>query len=212
MRNTDESVEQLVERAGALLGPDHFRLRSGRHSRYYFDKEILIARPHLLDQLAFKLASKFTGSQVQVVIGPPLGGIILAFEVARNLTLLYSNREVKTVFTRDGRFSDYFRGLIKGQRVALVDDTVTTGDSISELRHQVIESGGRVVGLGVICNRRQLRAEDVKIAPFYWLFDLPIEDWPVDGCPMCREGILLNTAVGHSQECRERQLQDLSTE
>ncbi|MBI4136254.1 MAG: hypothetical protein HY481_01755 [Candidatus Vogelbacteria bacterium] len=211
MRSTNESVEWLVERAGVLLGPDHFRLRSGRHSRYYFDKDRLIALPRLLDRLTYELATKLLASRAEVIIGSAMGGAFLAIEVARHLSLLCGNQhEVYGVFADKTHNSaihirDYFRGLINGQRVVLVDDTVTTGDSIAELRHQVIESGGQVVGLGVICNRRQLTAEDIGITPFCQLLDLSIEDYAAgSGCPMCREGILLNTTVGHSREFLKR--------
>ncbi len=127
----------------------HFLLTSGRHSDVYFEKFRILERPDVLSALCQELAAAFRESQVELVAGPTTGGIIIAFEVARQLGVpaLYVETEngVKTL-RRGARVE-------AGTRVLVVDDVLTTGLSVRETADAVSLAGGVVVGVGVLIDR-----------------------------------------------------------
>jgi orotate phosphoribosyltransferase len=142
-------IEALLRESGALL-EGHFLLASGRHSAQYVVKFRLLERPRLTSRLCGELAGRFRGDGIQCVAGPVTGGIILAFEVARQLgcRAIYAERAA------DGGF-ELRRGfrLTPGERVLVVEDIVTTGGSARQVVETIQRAGGQVVGVGVLVDR-----------------------------------------------------------
>lgn len=136
----------LLEESGAVLH-GHFILTSGRHSEIYFEKFRVLERPNVLSALCAEVARAFP--EAELVAGPTTGGIIIAFEVARQLGVpaLYveSIDGVKTL--RRGAT------VRPGARVLVVDDVLTTGLSVRETIDVVSAAGGQVVGAGVLIDR-----------------------------------------------------------
>jgi len=143
-------LQKLLEDSGAIRR-GHFVLTSGRHSDVYFEKFRVLERPDVLSALCSELIQKFSGLQFDVVAGPTTGGIIIAFEVGRQLGLpaLY----IETV---DG--SKQIRRSAKvpqGAKVLLVDDVLTTGTSLVEAASAIREAGGLPVAAGVLIDRSE---------------------------------------------------------
>src|SRR5687767_12994274 len=92
-----QEIEALLKKSGALL-EGHFLLASGRHSAQYIEKFRILEQPRLTSQLCAELASRFAGRNIQCVMGPVTGGIILAFEVGRQLgcRAVYAERATET--------------------------------------------------------------------------------------------------------------------
>ncbi len=139
---------RLLEESGAVLR-GHFLLTSGRHSDVYFEKFRVLTQPRVLSALCAEIADHFSSSGVQFVAGPTTGGIIIAFEVARQMG-------VDAVYVED---EDGAKTLRRGQvipagaRVLIVDDVLTTGLSVRETISAVVAAGGVVVGVGVLIDR-----------------------------------------------------------
>src|SRR5439155_3608941 len=138
---------QAFESAGAFLR-GHFVYTSGRHGADYLEKFRILEDPRATMQLAAMVAGYFHSSGVQLVAGPTTGGIILAYEVARQLG-------VETVYAergeRGGRGGRVLRRgfmISPGTRVLVVDDVVTTGGSVLEAQACMADAGGGVVGIG----------------------------------------------------------------
>lgn len=168
----------LLRRRGALL-KGHFLLTSGRHTAEYLQCSRLFQQPADAERVGQKMADPFQGCRVDVVIGPAIGGIIVAHEVARALgcRAIFAEREQGKMTLRRG-----FR-LEKGERVVVVEDVVTTGGSVQEVLEVAVDSGTDIVGIASVVNRS--RNDSPFIYPFHPLVTMPIDTYEPDTCPLC---------------------------
>ncbi|MCQ2559280.1 MAG: orotate phosphoribosyltransferase, partial [Clostridia bacterium] len=127
----------------------HVKLTSGRHSDQYFQCALVLQHPQYCQKLCQTLAEKFAGAMVDTVIGPAMGGIIVAYEVARSLGVrsIFAERENGNMTLRRGF------ALQPGEKVLVVEDVITTGGSVREVIELVKAAGAEVVGAGVLVNR-----------------------------------------------------------
>lgn len=140
----------LLERSGAILR-GHFLLTSGRHSDLYVEKFRILEQPEVLSQLCAGIADRFRDSAIDIVAGPTTGGIIIAFEVARQMGLpaLYVETEDGARKLRRGATIE------AGARVLVVDDVLTTGKSVFEVLDMVRSAGGDPAGVALLIDRSQ---------------------------------------------------------
>src|ERR1700704_6168717 len=143
-------VEDIFSRAGAYL-EGHFLLSSGKHSPFYLEKFQVLQWPQETERLCQSIVESARSLGVQTVAGPTTGGIILAHEVARQLGVraIYAERRA------NGTGREFRRGfaLQPGERVAVVDDIMTTGGSVQETIDAVRSAGGEVIGVAVLVDR-----------------------------------------------------------
>lgn len=175
-------VLEIFKQSGALL-QGHFRLTSGKHSAQYMQCAQVLQYPHLASQLGVELAKSWQGQGIQTVIGPAMGGIIVAHEVAKALGVraLFTERENGAMSLRRG-----FK-LTPGEKVLVVEDVITTGGSVREVLSVVQELGAIPVGVGVLVDRSGGR-ESFGV-PFARLLQLTIEAYEPSECHLCAEGI-----------------------
>lgn len=141
---------QLLEDSGAILR-GHFLLASGRHSDVYFEKFRVLEQPHVLSALCTEIADHFGGHGIEAVAGPTTGGIIIAFEVARQMGLpavYVENEDGRKTLRRN-------KTLPAGQKVLIVDDVLTMGTSLIGSKEAIERAGGTVAGFGVLIDRSQ---------------------------------------------------------
>jgi orotate phosphoribosyltransferase len=153
---TQSEVEEMLRESGALM-EGHFLLTSGRHSQFYVEKFRLLEQPRLTSILCGELARRFKDDAIECVVGPVTGGIILAFEVARQLGC-------RAVYAERGESGKGFvlrRGfqLQKNERVLVVEDIVTTGGSARQVVELAQSEGANVVGVGLLVDRSGGAAE-----------------------------------------------------
>lgn len=181
---TSDQVLGLLREAGALL-EGHFLLSSGLHSPRYIQCARLLQHPALAERACGALAEKVRAlGAVDAVVGPALGGIIVAYELARALGVrgLFAEREQGRMTLRRG-----FR-IAPGERVLIAEDVVTTGRSSLEVAAVVDACGGNVVGVACLVDRR---AQDDLTLPLVSLVKMAIETHPPETCPLCRRGLPL---------------------
>jgi len=173
---------EVMEKHNALL-KGHFILTSGLHSDRYLQCALLLQHPAQAEEAGRKIAALFSDAQVDTVIGPALGGIIIAHEVGRALgaRVLFAERENGKMTLRRG-FS-----LARGERVLVVEDVITTGGSAKEVEDLATALGATVVGIGSIIDRGGGTA--AFAAPFRAIERLNVEAHKPEDCPMCRQGI-----------------------
>ncbi|MBI4216693.1 MAG: orotate phosphoribosyltransferase [Chloroflexi bacterium] len=179
-----KTAELIFREAGAFL-EGHFLLTSGLHSPIYLEKFHVLQYPHYTAQLCRMIARHFQKDGVQVVAGPTVGGILIAFEVARSLG-------VRGIFAeRDGDGRSFRRGfsLLPKERVLVVDDILTTGGSIREVIAEVKRWGGEVMGVGVLADRAKGKS-DFGV-PLYSCFNIDINTYEPADCPQCKAGLPL---------------------
>ncbi|HEY8496025.1 MAG: orotate phosphoribosyltransferase [Limnochordales bacterium] len=179
-----EVMETLVKSGAVLQG--HFLLTSGQHSDTYVEKFRLLERPDLAEPVVRALADRFRGEGVQVVLGPAVGGIIVAYEMARQLgaRAVFAERQDGRLTLRRG-----FR-IQPGERCLVVEDVVTTGGSVREVLEVARQAGADVVGVAVLADRSGGRALDLGVRVEY-LLSLEAPAWDPDDCPLCRAGVPL---------------------
>jgi len=176
---SEKEVLGLFERSGALL-TGHFKLSSGLHSEKYLQCALVLQYPDMAGKLSKALADKFSSEKIDVVIGPALGGVTLAYEVARALGVrgLFTERQDGKMVLRRG-FS-----IAKDERVLVVEDVVTTGGSTKEVIELVKSFGGTITGVGCIIDR-SAAAVDFG-ASFKSLAKVKVETFEEDKCPLCK--------------------------
>lgn len=188
---TEAEVRSLFEEAGALL-TGHFVLTSGSHSNRYLQCALVTQYPAHASRLAGALAGRFTGQAVDAVLGPAVGGIVLAQEVAQAL-YRQGQKNVRAIFCErvDGRMV-LRRGfsLKPGERVLAVEDVVTTGGSVKEAIALAKAAGAAVIGAGCFVDR-SASAPDLG-APLTALLKVEAAIYPPGDCPLCRQGLPVN--------------------
>jgi orotate phosphoribosyltransferase len=174
-------------RASGALKEGHFLLSSGRHSDRYVEKFDLLRQPAATSRACEGFANAFRDSSVDVVAGPTTGGVILAFEVARQLGVDAAYAERKS----EGAGREFRRGTIfaPGTRVLVVDDILTTGGSVRETLDALATHPVEVVGVGILVDRSG-GTVDFGV-PLRALATMQIETWEAVNCPLCAQGIAL---------------------
>ena len=179
------NAEEIFEKSGAIL-KGHFLLTSGLHSPIYWEKFRVLQFPSYTEQLCRMIADHFKKQRIQVVAGPTTGGIILAFEVARQLG-------VRSIFAeKEGTTERAFRrgfSIAPGERTLIVDDVLTTGGSIREVMAAVAKQGGTIIGIGVLVDRSE---QEVSFGvPFFSCHRSITQTYSPSDCPLCADQIPL---------------------
>ncbi len=176
MKLPKEQILQIFKETDALL-EGHFVLTSGLHSPHYFQCAKVLQYPKYLHLLAGDIAKHYEYSEVEVVISPAVGGIVVGTEVGRVLGVrtLFAERENGVMKLRRGF------DLKKGERVLVVEDVVTTGGSVEEVCSLVKNSDAKLVGIGCIVDRSNGKAQfDAK---FYSVMEMDVQTYPADNIP-----------------------------
>lgn len=180
-------LRAALERTGALLH-GHFLLSSGRHAGTYVQCARLLAIPDEAEAAGAALAALFRDGRPEAVVGPALGGVVLAHVVARavgpGVRALFAERAPRGFSLRRG-----FE-VRRGERVLVVDDVVTTAGSAREVVDLLRGLGAEVVGVGTLVHRGDCAVEIAGI-PFRAVCRIPIPSYAEAACPLCEEGLPL---------------------
>jgi len=145
---TGNEVLQIFRDSGALL-EGHFVLRSGLHSRQYFQCALALQQMPVVEQLSAELARQVKPLGAVTVVSPAMGGLVLGQEVARQLGLrfIFVEKEQGRLALRRG-----FK-IVAGEKILVVEDVVTKGGRVQETMDIVAAHGGRVVGIAMAVDR-----------------------------------------------------------
>ncbi|HEU0275007.1 MAG TPA: orotate phosphoribosyltransferase [Candidatus Udaeobacter sp.] len=170
-------VLALFRKTGALLD-GHFILRSGLHSREYFQCALLLQNTEVAATICGWLADKLRKFECDTVVSPALGGIIVGQEVGRSLGkrhIFVEKEEGKLVLRRGFQISPR-------EKFVVVEDVVTRGGRVQETIDIVRNHGGVVSAVGVIVDRSGKMKPDFG-CPFVSLVEMTVENFPVDNLP-----------------------------
>lgn len=179
-------IEDLLRKSGAFL-EGHFLLSSGMHSPHYYEKFRLLENPQFNTLVSEELAKKFSNKTIDVVASAAVGGILLAYEVARafNVRCVFAERVDGNLTLRRGFQVE------PDENVLLVEDIVTTGGSVLELYDVIEETDANIVGIGIIVDRSNGRFN--PNADWSALYTADVENYDPDECPLCAEGVPMTT-------------------
>ncbi len=179
--NKDEILE-IFKQTNALL-EGHFLLTSGRHSNQYFQCAKVLQYPEHTTNICNIIAEFFRNFEIDTVISPAIGGIVVGQEVARQLNkkFIFAERENKNLTLRRG-----FE-IKEGEKILVCEDVVTTGGSVFEVIDIVKANGGNIVGVGMIVDRSNGKV-DFGV-PQISTLQMEVISYVPEECPMCKKGI-----------------------
>lgn len=175
-------LRKRLKETGALL-TGHFRLSSGKHSDKYVQCAKLLQHPEYCNAVAKEIRNLFKVDNPDVVIGPAIGGVTLAYEVARVFKVrgIWAERKNKKMVLSRG-----FQ-IEKGEKVLVVEDVITTGGSVKEVLELMKRNGARVIGIACIVNRAP--RNPFKNYKFKWLTKMKLNVYSKKDCPKCKLGL-----------------------
>ncbi len=200
-----KDIISILKKTGALLPNGHFIGVSGEHLDTYITKDALLPHTKEVSKIAFLMAQKAKNLNIEVVVGPALGGVILSQWVAYHLTRILK-KPILSFYTEKTSDADqiFTRGYdkrVKNKRVLIVEDTVTTGGSAMKVVSAVKKARGKVIKILVITNRNPQKINSSKLKVlFEALCDLPLVSYNPSDCPMCKIRIPVNTEFGHGKK------------
>ena len=180
---SEKEVEDLLIETSAIM-EGHFLLTSGLHSPRYVEKFNVLQKPVYTEKLCRAMAEKFKDANIETVVGPVTGGILLAHETGKALG-------TRAIFTeRENGKMTFRRGfkLHEGERVLIVEGIVTTGGSIREVIDVVKEHGGIPVAVSMLVDRSGGKATFGDV-PSTALLHMDVQTYKPEECPLCKAGI-----------------------
>jgi len=173
-------INEILKETGALL-KGHFLLSSGKHSNKYVQCAKLMMYPEKTQTVLTQVAQKLKNLEFDIIVGPAIGGIVPAYELARltGKVCMYAERENDVMTLRRG-----FE-LFPGQKVIICEDVITTGKSSMEVAKVISSYGAEVVALACIVDRS---SEPITF-PVYSAIKMEIETYEKDNCPLCKQNI-----------------------
>lgn len=190
------NVIEVLKKSDALL-EGHFLLSSGKHSNRYVQCAKVLRFPQYAEQVLSVVVDKIKDLDIDLVVGPAMGGVVVSYELGRQLGK-------EAVFTeRKNNVMELRRGfeVKKGDKIIIAEDVVTTGKSTKETKKVLEAMGGEVVGVACIVNRT---TEDIGM-PIYSAIELDIKVYDEDNCPLCKEGKIDLVKPG-SREFKEKNM------
>ncbi len=181
-----EEIKEIFQSVGAIL-EGHFQLTSGRHSNTYIQCARILENPDATEKLVsmwVKKLKEFRALSCDVVVGPAVGGIILSYELGRQLKkkAIFAEREAGKLALRR-----LFR-IEPGDRVIVVEDVVTTGGSVLETMNLVKAKGGDIVAVCSLVDRGSNINPGVLYLP---LLKIEAASFSLEECPLCQKGIAI---------------------
>lgn len=182
MSLNEKYILEIFRKTGALL-EGHFLLTSGRHSNVYFQCAKVLQYPEYMEKICSNIAERYRDSDIDTVISPAIGGIIVGQEVARQLNKrsIFAEREDKALTLRRG-FS-----IEPGEKILVCEDVVTTGGSVFEVIEIVKNLGGAVAGVGCIVDRSNGKVNFGY--PQISAVKMEVVSYMPEECPLCKQGM-----------------------
>ena len=183
MAMTNEELMQILTETGAYQS-GHFKLSSGFHSGNYIQCSQLLKFPRIAEKVCAEIGDLFKDENIEMVVGPAIGGILVAYEVGRalNVPAVFAERENGVMTLRRGFHVE------PGTRCLVTEDVLTTGGSAQEVVELLQSKGAEVVAATSIIDRTPGNTIKLKV-PFKSLIQLSFPTHNPEECPMCKEGM-----------------------
>lgn len=194
-------VINILKKVGAILSNDHFVGTSGLHFDTYVNKDFLYLHTNETSDIGRIFAEKYKDKNIEVVVGPAFGGVVLSQWVAYHLSEIMG-KEVLAVYTEKSEnnrqiFTRGYDNFVRGKRVLIVEDIVTTGGSMQKTAEAVKNAEGNLIASCAIVNKN-------KDLNFEALTNLYVNTYEAKECPLCKKNIPINTKMGHGRKYLER--------
>ena len=198
----------ILKKTGALLTNGHFVGTSGRHIDTYVNKDALYTHPKETSRICELMAEKVKNLDIDAVVGPALGGIVLSQWTAFHLSKI-KQKDILALYTEktsDGgqKLTRGYNKAAAGKNILVVEDAPTTGSSAKNVIDVVKTAQGKVVAMSVMVNKNPKEVTSNFFGvPFFPLAEFEIQSYEAADCLMCKKGIPINTTVGHGKKFLE---------
>lgn len=191
-----KKILEILKKSEALL-EGHFLLSSGKHSNRYVQCAKVLKNPAYAAEVLEPVVAQVKDLAIDIIVGPAMGGIVVAYEMGRQLGLeaLFTERKDGEMQLRRG-----FE-IKTGARILITEDVVTTGKSTLEVKALLEELGGTVIGVAAMVDRR---AEGVELGiPVYSTIKLEIESYEANSCPLCEKGLRIEKPGSREEKIKK---------
>ena len=225
----EKQALKVLCRRQTVMTEGHFIYKEGGHGSEYINKDAVYPYVTEVSVLCHLLAEEFAHDRVEVVVAPAIGGIILSQWMAYHLTRM-GGREVLSVYAEKetfpipdpegkGRqcfcetgafvFKHRYDKLIRGgkrkcqdegKKILVIEDVLTTGSAAHKVVGAVRAAGGKVVGVGTLCNRGGVTSADLGVPKLATLTNIKMDVRDEKDCPLCLRDVPINTDIGHGRE------------
>lgn len=206
MALTERKALQIFYESNAIIY-GHFVYASGKHGAVYVNKDAIYPRPNDTSLLCRAIAEQFANDNVEAVIAPAIGGVILSQWTAYHLSNMTDHKVLgvyaeKSADKVDKEVDSFVikRGydkLIAGKNVLVVEDILNTGGSVRKVIEATRDNGGKIAGLAVLWNRGEIELRDMPDIPkFAALINVKFEKWDKSDCLLCKRGDPINQDFG----------------
>lgn len=199
-------MDMLAElaKAGAVYDGHHFVYKKGGHGAAYINIDVIYPDVRRMLNIAAGL-TRGIEHDFDVVVGPAVGGVALSVYVG--CYLMRHSRDIEAIWAdKDGGDFVFERAAyaarVKGRRVLVVEDLLTTGSSVRSVCDLTRGAGGEVIGVRAICNRGGVTADDLG-APLVSIADVDFQNYPAEACPLCAANVPIVIDVGHGRQYQE---------
>lgn len=214
-RSLAEMSLQWLKDIGAIRTNDHFVYTSGQHGSNYVSKEVIASYPSLLAELGHFLAEVIgaTDPRVEVIVAPAVGALTLGHEATIGLThqnsITRARGPVRYAYAKkrgdEFKLHPVFVDFIRGKKVGVVEDILTTGSSASSVVEAVRQADGEVIIVAALLNRGGVTNEQLGVPTLVSLIDISFDQYEADSCPLCAKSMPINAEFGHGAEFLARQ-------
>ena len=206
----EQIVDKIFSDTKAIITDSHVVYTSGKHGSAYVNKDAIYPYTESASRLCQFFAEYFKFDNVDAVVAPAVGGVVLTQWVASHLSNI-KGTEVLALYaekvTGDQGKQNFVikRGQDKylaGKNIIVIEDVATTGGSVKETIDVAKELEGNVVGVGLLANRNpgQVTAKNLGVPDLFVLKEIPLDAFEPDKCPLCEANVPINIQVGKGRE------------
>lgn len=200
----NNAIMQVLTKVGAVIADSHIVYTSERHGNAYINKDALYTHTKETSQLCKLMADQYDADQINVVIGPIIGGVVLSQWVTHHLNNKRNSGETLSLYAeKEGEGEDKklvikrgYDAFIPDKNIVIVEDVLTTGGSVKKVIESVRALNGNVIAVSALCNRGGIKAQDIGNVPIHALTTITMDSWTEQDCPLCKEKIPINTSIG----------------
>lgn len=207
---TQDEIKQIFAQSRAIITDDHFvyakKADGWYHGREYVNKDAIYPFTRFISPLCKEIADHFWGNDIEVVVGPTVGGVILAQWTAHWYAPFAYQKEVLAVYAdEEDVFQRAYSGdvkigtrrilkrgydkIVEGRRCLIVEDILNTGATVDKTIAAIKAAKGELIGVGVLANRSggKVTAETLGSPELFSLLDLDMKMYREEDCPICKE-------------------------
>lgn len=200
------NILAILKKTGGYITGSHIVYTSGKHGEAYLNKDAIYPHTFEASKIGKAIAEKFKNKNIEAVVAPALGGIILSQWTAYHLSKI-TGKEVLGIYTektpdKNQILTRGYDKLIKGKNILIVEDIINTGGSVVKVIKTVRGAKGKIIGVCVLVNRdpKNVNSKFLKVPLFVPLAEVTMQAYDEKECPLCKKKIPINTTIGKGRE------------